>query len=157
VTALVAAGDFLIHHRQPLATIEALAAGAARFPRHRGHRRLATALALLDERSESPRESHLRVILHQAQIATVANFPIRTTGGFDYRVDLAIPRRMIVIEYQSDEFHGDPAARRHDMTRRARLEADGWFVMELNADDLANPGELVPRVRQVITRRPLLA
>lgn len=153
--ALIAAGDFLIHHRQPLATIEELAAGAARFPRNRGHRTLISALPMLDDRSESPRESHLRVNLHRAAIATVANFPIRTSGGFDYRVDLAIPERRIVIEYQSDEFHSDPLARRRDMTRRARLEADGWFVIELNADDLANPRELVERLRRVIASRPL--
>jgi hypothetical protein len=36
------------------------------------------------------------------------------------------------------------------MTRRARLEADGWRIMEINADDLVNPVELVARVRRFL-------
>jgi very-short-patch-repair endonuclease len=153
VVDLVAAGDFLIHHQQPLTTTVRLSAAVGLFRGRRGLRTMRAALPLLDERSESPQESKLRVILLRGGVSTIANFPIRTSGGFSYRVDLAIPELRVVIEYQSDEFHSDPIARRRDMTRRARLEADGWFVMELNADDLANPSELIERLRRVIESR----
>lgn len=39
------------------------------------------------------------------------------------------------------------------MTRRSRLEAKGWYVMELNADDLKDPDELLMRIRLVLARR----
>ena len=39
------------------------------------------------------------------------------------------------------------------MTRRSRLEAQGWYVMEINADDLGDPVELVARIRSVLARR----
>lgn len=41
---------------------------------------------------------------------------------------------------------------RKDMTRRSRFEAKGWFVMELNADDLDDPTELVERIRMALAR-----
>ncbi|HEU4807441.1 MAG TPA: hypothetical protein VFT01_04205 [Homoserinimonas sp.] len=71
----------------------------------------------------------------------VVNLPITTGGGYHYRADLAFP------------IHGDEAQRRRDMTRRARLEADGWYVMEVNADDLRDPIELVQRIRRVLAGR----
>lgn len=157
IIGLVAAGDFLVHHRQPLTSKERLAAAVAEFAGRRGLSTMRAVLPLLDERSESPKESQLRVILHRAHVATSANFAVRTSGGFSYRLDLAIPERKVAIEYQSDDFHSDPMARRHDMTRRARLEADGWFVMELNANDLADPRELVTRLRLVVASRPSCA
>jgi very-short-patch-repair endonuclease len=39
------------------------------------------------------------------------------------------------------------------MTRRARLEANGWFVMLVNANDLRDPDELVRRIRTVLAAR----
>ena len=39
------------------------------------------------------------------------------------------------------------------MTRRSRLEAQGWYVMEINADDLGDPVEIVARIRSVLARR----
>ena len=39
------------------------------------------------------------------------------------------------------------------MTRISRLEADGWFVIQVNADDLAAPMELTERVRRVLATR----
>jgi hypothetical protein len=63
------------------------------------------------------------------------NVRIVTTGGYRYRADLAVPAKKVLIEYQG-EYHHDPAQYRRDMTRRSRLEADGWFLLEVNADDL---------------------
>ena len=39
------------------------------------------------------------------------------------------------------------------MTRISRLEADGWLVMQVNKNDLDNPGELIQRIHQVLSRR----
>lgn len=58
----------------------------------------------------------------------------------------------MLLEYQSD-YHSDPENFRADMTRRARLDADGWFVMLINANDLRDPGELIARIRTVLESR----
>ena len=60
----------------------------------------------------------------------------------------------MVIEYQS-RFHEAPVDFRTDMTRISRLEADGWVVIQVNADDLDDPGELLARISRVLASRPL--
>lgn len=157
VPDLVAAGDFLIHRDLPFTTQQRLRDAVAVFPGRRGKPTMRCAVELLNERAESRKESLLRVILVRAAVPGLSvNLPITTSGGFDYRADLALPARKVVIEYQS-EYHGDEAQRRKDMTRRSRLEADGWFVIEVNADDLKNPSELVQRIRLVLSGRPVFA
>lgn len=154
---LVAVGDFLIRERLPFTSLARLADTVDRFPGRRGLRILNTAVPLLNGRSESPRESRLRVIVTVAGLpGLVANLPISTSGGFHYRADLAFPRRRTIIEYQSD-YHSGPEQFRADMTRRSRLEADGWFVVLVNADDLDDPAELVSRIRLVLAGRPVIA
>jgi very-short-patch-repair endonuclease len=49
-----------------------------------------------------------------------------------------------VLEYQGGH-HQDPEQWRKDVTRRAALEADGWTVLEIAADDVGP--ELVDLVR----------
>lgn len=155
VLDLVAAGDFLIHHQNPLCTRADLAMAIARYRGRRGLRVLREAFALLDEGSESPQESRLRTILLRASVPwIVANLPITTSGGYRYRGDLAIPGSRVIIEYQSD-YHADLAQFRRDMTRRSRLEADGWVVIFVTADELRDPTELVQRVRLVLASRTL--
>lgn len=92
------------------------------------------------------------MILHKAAIETVSNHPIVTRRGERFRADLAIPERGILIEYQGD-YHRDPQQFRADMTRTSKLEAEGWYVMQLNANDLSHPHELIERVLQVIAGR----
>ncbi len=77
---------------------------------------------------------------------------VSTEMGRDVRLDLAFRRQKLVLEYQGD-YHRTAKQWRKDMTRRSRLEADGWYVMELNVDDLANPTELVARIRRVLALR----
>ena len=150
---LVAAGDYLIHWRLPATTLEELRAAVHRHSGKRGNSRLREALTLLDDRAESPQESRLRVILQKARLkGLVSNLPIRTRTGSNYRADFAFPKEKVILEYQSD-YHREPERYRKDMTRRSRLEADGWVVMLLNADDLRNPIELIHRIRLILADR----
>ena len=110
-------------------------------------------LTLLDNRSESPQESRLRVILSLAGVhGLVANLRI-TVRGKNYRADLALPRWKVAIEYQSD-YHRDRGQWRKDMTKRESLASVGWYTMEVNADDVDDGPELAARVRAVLESRP---
>lgn len=154
VPDLVAVGDFLIHWDLPLASQQSLRLAMLRHPGQRGHSRLLHAIDQLDDRSESRQESLLRVIIVRAHIpGVVTNLWITTSGDYRYRGDLAIPAKKVIIEYQS-RFHDGSKEFRADMTRISRLEADGWYVLQVNADDLDNPRELVQRIRTILASRP---
>lgn len=150
---LVAVGDYLIHWERPICSESDLAAAVSRYPGRRGRSVLMAALASLDNRSESPQESRLRVILSLAGVHDlVANLRI-TVRGKSYRADLALPRWKVAIEYQSD-YHRDAGQWRKDMTKRESLASIGWHTMEVNADDLDDGPELAARVRAVLESRP---
>jgi very-short-patch-repair endonuclease len=156
VPQLVAAGDYLIHWESPLASRADLVEAVERHGSRSGCAELRESLALLDDHAESPKESELRVIVVRAGLTGIAvNLPITTSDGYRYRADLAFPRKKTIIEYQS-RFHESPLNFRADMTRISRLEADGWVIIQVNNDDLANPDELVRRVLRVLAGRPTL-
>lgn len=148
---LVAAGDFLIHHRAPLTSRAELARLLATMPGMRGIRRAREALPLLSSRPESPPESKLRLIVLRSGLPEPEiNYAlIDTETGKHVRPDFRFRNYKLILEYQGD-YHRTKKQWRHDMTRRSRLEAQGWTVMELNADDLLDPSELVARIRRVI-------
>jgi very-short-patch-repair endonuclease len=151
---LVAAGDFLIHWRSPMSTIELLTGAVLGWHGRRGVLKLRRALDHLNERSESPQESALRVIVTEAGFAGLeANYWIQTSGGYRYRADLAFPARRLILEYQS-AFHENPESFRSDMTRVSRLEADDWKVTQINKDDLRDRVELVSRIARILKSRP---
>jgi very-short-patch-repair endonuclease len=151
---LVVAGDHLIRHQRPLTSRARLAVMLERYPDRRGRRRLQRAIVLLDGRSESPGESRLRVLLVENgltgfELNHAVDVP-GTRGG--YRLDFAFVAERVAIEYQG-AYHSDEAQWRADMTRVARLEAQGWRVILVNKDDLRDPAELVARIRSVLAAR----
>lgn len=149
---LVAVGDHLVHWRHPVTSTTRLARALAETVQRRGRVVLRQALPLIDAYAESGPESVLRVVLVMGGVTgLVTNLEVTTSGGFRYRLDLADPERKVAIEYQGDH-HREREQFRADMTRRSRLEADGWTVIEVNAADLRNPGELVARIRDIIAR-----
>ncbi len=147
---LVAAGDFVIHRRHPLASVSQLAAALSRRSNRRGLVTLHTAWGMLSAFAESAPESILRVIIVLAGLPEprVNIHVVDRRGEFVARTDLAIAEYKLVIEYMGDYHRTSPGQWRDDMTRRSRLEAQGWRVMEVNADDLLDQAELIDRIRR---------
>lgn len=148
---LVAVADHLIRRRRPLSTIEQLAERLEVGDRLVRSPRLRRAIELADERSESPAESILRVILTMAGIPPTATNLEVTAVGFHYRIDLAYVDERVAVEYQGAH-HLDPAMRRSDMTRRTHLEVERWTVVELNSDHLGDARLVVAVVRAALGR-----
>ena len=121
---------------------------------HRGIRRAREALALLDPRAESPPESIVRVILHEAGIDYVHPQYVVTDrdGAFVARVDLALEDLRIAVEYDGAH-HLTPEQQAIDAVRRQRLEMLGWMVITVNSHDIHQPGRLVGRVRAALSHR----
>lgn len=154
---LVAAGDYLIHHELPLTSQDALRAAVEHWSSRARVARLRWAVERLNDRAESRRESLLRILVLSARISGVAaNEWITTSGGYRYRGDLVIREKKVIIEYQS-RFHDKTKEFGSDMTRISRLEADHWYVIQVNNGDLANSAELVQRIRKVLADRPRVA
>lgn len=151
---LVAAGDFVIHRRAPLASLADLDAALRRRRNPRGIRNLHRALHLLDDAAESPPESVLRTVIVLSGLPRPqANVEIRDgRGRFVARGDLVFARERVIVEYQGD-YHRARDQWRADLTRRSRLEALGWRVVEVGADDLRDPADLVYRLRQLLVPR----
>jgi very-short-patch-repair endonuclease len=152
---LVAAGDFLLRWRHPLTTLSELQRLSRSYIGKRGMAIIREALPLLNNRSESRPESRLRVILAQAGLphSRVNHEIVLTEDGSFVRTDLAFDTLKVLIEYQGDYHRKVQGQWRNDMTRRSRLEAQNWIVIELNADDLRDPDELAARIRMILERR----
>lgn len=155
VEDLVAAGDYVIHYRMPLASRAQLEDAVVRHPGRRGRRRLREALALLDDHSESPRESIVRVtIVHAGIPGLVVNHPIQVADGRQLRGDLCFPAHRVIFEYQGDYHRSEPGRWRKDRTRVALLTAAGWHVVEIAADELADRRMLVHLIRSTLLLYP---
>jgi very-short-patch-repair endonuclease len=146
---LVALIDFVASSRSPLTTLPALVERLRVGDRITRSRKLPVAIRLADPRSESRPESLLRVILMTSGLyGWSPNLEVVDADtGQGYRLDLAHPESRVALEYQGD-YHRSQQQWRRDMTRRARLEAQGWRIMEINADDLHDRVELAARIRR---------
>lgn len=151
---LVAVGDYFIHHRSPFTSTGEIGALLASLVGGRGSRMAREALGLLNDRPESRQESRLRLIVLRSGLPEpeINHEIVDTETGKHVRPDFRFRKYKLILEYQGD-YHRTKWQWRKDMTRRSRLKAQGWYVMELNVDDLDDPAELVARIRQVLARR----
>ncbi|WP_148040188.1 type IV toxin-antitoxin system AbiEi family antitoxin [Cryobacterium tepidiphilum] len=152
---LVAAGDYLIFHKHPIVTSGELAAAVAAHPGRRWRSKLRRALGLLNDHSESPRESILRVIVVTHGFpAPRANVELYDENGrFVARVDLLFEDYREVFEYQGDHHRTDIQQWRRDLSRKAEIESLDYHVTEVSADDLVDVPSLVRRLERNLRRR----
>jgi hypothetical protein len=126
--------------------------------RHRslkGCRQLRTLLPLVDPRAESPMETLLRLLLHDAGAPPpTPQYEVRGNDGrLIGRVDLAYPQWRIAIEYEGDH-HRERAQFRRDIARVNALRDAGWLVLRFTADDvLKRPTGVVSQVARAIRER----
>ncbi len=151
---LVALGDALVRRDFGLHTREELARALEQHPGRRHVRRLRRAVELLDEDSESPKESELRVVIIEAGLPA----PRCQESVFDEhhrfvaRIDLTYPHLRIAIEYEGDH-HREKQQWRKDLARRRRLEALGWVYLSVTQADLDNPTDVLADLQVAIAAR----
>jgi hypothetical protein len=130
-----------------------LAEDAGRYRRKWGARRLGTRLSLVEPLAESPMESILRLLLHDAGLPPpTAQVTVRRDGRFVARVDLGYPQWRVAIEYEGDHHRGQRQFRR-DVARLNALREAGWVVLRFTADDvLRRPGDLIRQVSRALAQ-----
>ncbi|MDT4938190.1 MAG: hypothetical protein QOG80_1861 [Pseudonocardiales bacterium] len=150
--SLVAAGDSVLRGGTPVQRIAEL---LGRGTRVRGIRRARMAGVLLDGRSRSRPESHLRVAATAPDLPTFeVNEPIRRRdGGWLAEPDLSIEAAKLALEYQGAG-HAEVARLRRDLTRFADLRREGWLVLAYGpAEVFGRPWEITMDVRMALRDR----
>jgi very-short-patch-repair endonuclease len=149
---LVAAGDSLL---RSTVTLEEVADMVRRMRGRRGNRAAGIAATLLDARSRSRPESHLRVAVAQAGLPTFdVNEAIADEWGeWLAEPDLSCEPARIALEYQGAE-HAEPKRMRRDITRLADLRRAGWLVLLYGpAEVFGRPWQIAPELRTLIAVR----
>jgi hypothetical protein len=134
-------------------SIDEVLALVERYPRAKGMRQLRELLPLIDGGSESPRESRIRLMLHDAgfprpetQIPVLAG----TTRPVAF-LDMGWRDFMIAVEYDGDHHRKDRKQYVKDIARLRMLEAMGWIVIRVIAED--RPEEWLARVEAALIDR----
>ena len=149
--SLVAAGDSVLRGGTSRGEIAEV---VARGFHVRGIRNARMAAKLLDGRSRSRPESHLRVAVSSLGLAFGVNEPVfRTTGGWLAEPDLSLTAARLALEYQGLD-HANPDRMRRDMTRFADLRGDGWLVFTYGpAEVFRRPWTIAAEVRAAVRER----
>lgn len=107
------------------------------------------------ERSESPRETWLRLLLVLAGLPEPdVNVEVRGPDGtFVARVDLLFSAWKVVVEYDGRHHETDAQQWARDRRRREALEALGYRVIVVAAVDARLPRDVVRRVHRALVDR----
>lgn len=149
---LITAAEWMIHRR--MTSSESLAEYAV--ARHLdGVQAMRRVLGLIRESVESPRETIVRLMIVFARLPEpMCNQNIRDASGrFLARGDLVYGQFKIVVEYDGWHHERDGRQRQRDIVRREALEAEGWRLIIVTAEDLKSPKEVVHRVHQALVER----
>jgi hypothetical protein len=143
-----------LNRREALAAMDALARSQvftsadlnreiSRYFRRRGVVQLRQLVPLVRPEAESPRESWMRLEMHDFGLpAPELQWWVDVDGVPTYRLDLAYPRARIAIEYDGQEHHASTEDRARDEVRRTWLRAHGWIVIVVDASAFAPGADL---------------
>lgn len=124
----------------------------ARRPRGRGCARARAVLPVADSRSESPMESVLRWLIHEAglpmpdlQVDVFAN-----GGRFIGRADFLWSRKRVLVEFDGDH-HRERSTFVEDLRRQNALVEAGWTVLRFSsADVIGRPAYVLATIRRAL-------
>jgi hypothetical protein len=149
---VVAAGDSALRMG---CSIDELSDVLKRSVRVRGLQRARAALPLLDKRSRSRPESHLRVAATAPDLPKFAvNEPVyRNKGGWLAEPDLSLEEARIALEYQGAD-HAAVERMRKDITRNADMRSEGWLCLLYGpAEVFGRPWQIAPELRRLVGER----
>jgi hypothetical protein len=129
---------------------------AKRYHGARGLRRLRAVLPLVDGGAASPKETWLRLVLIDAGLPIPATQIPVVDGYWPVAfLDLGWKQFKVGVEYDGDHHRSDRRQYVKDQRRLRKLEALGWRVVRVIAED--KPDDIVRRVRDALDQRTLLS
>ena len=136
---------------QPFAVEEVEKLGQ-RYRRAPGLRRLNELLPLIDGGAASPRESRMRLWLHDAGLPRPETQIPVLQGSYPVAfLDMGWPEFMVAVEYDGDHHRKDRRQYVKDIARLRMLEALGWIVIRVIAEDKAK--DVIARVEAALVSR----
>ena len=125
---------------------------AERYPRARGIRRLRELLPLVDRGAASPPESRIRLWLHDAGLPRPeTQIPVLEGSRPIAFLDMGWPEFKVAVEYDGDHHRKDRRQYVKDIARLRMLEAMGWIVIRVIAEE--RPAEWLARVEAALVSR----
>lgn len=148
---LVALGDSALRLGTSVEELELIVARGRHVP---GIVRARDTIGLLDSRSRSRPESHLRFAVAELKLPFAVNEPVyRDAAGWLAEPDLSLPDAKLALEYQGVD-HADPVRMRRDLTRFADLRQEGWLVLAYGpAEVFGRPWQIATEVRAAVRGR----
>lgn len=148
VAELVVAGDALLRRNAPLTDLQRMRAAVDRLAGRRGTPALRRALERVRPRTDSPKETELRLAIVDAGLPEPqVNVPIvGRNGEFIGYGDLGYPELKILIEYDGDQHRVDPEQYFYDIDRLENIMGEQWRVIRINKSHMRN---LKPKLRAI--------
>lgn len=138
-------------HVTPFSVEEVLSL-AKRYPGGRGLRRLRMVLPLVDGGSASPKETWLRLLLLDDGLPRpTTQIPVHESWRLIGILDMGWEKYKVAVEYDGDQHRTDRWQYVRDQRRLRELEAMGWIIIRVIAED--RPVDVIRRVRQALAAR----
>ncbi len=149
---LVAAGDSLVRRKNPLASLEQLAAGVHGHPKSRGIVILRRALALVRAGADSPRETDLRLLIARAGLPEpTVNERVSAAGAPVRYGDLVFREWRTIVEYDGRHHMTDARTFAVDVVRLEQLAAE-WSVIRVLNEHMSDPLGVAKRIAAALVR-----
>lgn len=132
--------------------VDEVSALAERYPRARGLRQLRELLPLVDGGAASPRESRLRLCLHDAGLPRPeTQIPVVDGSRPVAFLDMGWREYLVAVEYDGDHHRKDRRQYVKDIARLRMLEERGWIVIRVIAEE--HPHDWLARVFAALATR----
>lgn len=131
---LIRMGDALVRRQSPLATLELLAAGVARYSGHRGARLLREAFRWVREGVDSPKETDLRLVIVRGGLPEpeVNGQILIDSGAATTHGDLVYRQYKVLVEYDGELHFSDREQIYWDIDRLDKVMEAQWRVIRIN-------------------------
>lgn len=145
---LIAMGDGLLRRNNPMATMAELELAVLGWGHRPGAPNLRTALPQLRARTDSARETRLRLVIMRAGLPEpMVNFEIRNRfGAFIGFADLAYPQFRILIEYDGGQHRESEAQFNRDVERLDEFMEEKWRVIRVNKELMRKHATLIGKI-----------
>ena len=151
---LIVVGDALLRRQHPFASEADIDVALAGARGRRGYRNLVAARREMRAGVDSPRETHVRLILTRASLPApeVNQRHYSATGSYLGRGDLAYPEWKVLIEYDGIQHFVDESQGHIDVERLGRFADDGWGIVRINRSNVDIPGYVLAKTIAALRR-----
>jgi very-short-patch-repair endonuclease len=153
---LVVIGDGLVRRKDPPSTLDAIRAAAIGYVAKRGAKKLREAAESVRPRTDSPRETLIRLIVVDAGLPEPeVNYQLVNRFGAKIALlDLAYPGYRIAIEYDGEHHFTEVRQFHKDIDRLDGVMEEGWRVLRANKSHLERgASSLIARVETALRDR----